>query len=88
MLTAKSHEHYIFTAGVGGIGVGSNIVKKSLIENGENERIIEYPSKIIYDRQYSSISMADHSDFDWNKSSAVLQGIVRKPLYPQEISYA
>lgn len=33
------------------------------LEKGASQR----PSKVIYDRAYSSISKADKSDFDWNK---------------------
>ena len=33
------------------------------LEKGASQR----PSKVIYDRAYSSISMADAADFDWNK---------------------
>lgn len=33
------------------------------LEKGASQR----PSKIIYDREYSSISLADRSDFDWEK---------------------
>lgn len=33
------------------------------LEKGASQR----PSKVIYDRAYSSISMASRSDFDWNK---------------------
>lgn len=33
------------------------------LEKGASQR----PSKVIYDREYSAISMADIKDFDWNK---------------------
>ncbi|MBO5048157.1 MAG: sugar kinase, partial [Clostridia bacterium] len=32
------------------------------LEKGASQR----PSKVIYDRKYSSIGMADRADFDWN----------------------
>lgn len=51
-------------------GVGTNFVVKGgdrlglfYCEKGASQR----PSKVIYDRAYSAIAMADSSDFDWNK---------------------
>jgi 2-dehydro-3-deoxygluconokinase len=45
------------------IVIGGERLGMYYVEKGASQR----PSKVIYDRKYSSISMADRSDFDWDK---------------------
>ena len=48
---------------VSDIVYGGDRIGLYFVEKGASQR----PSKVIYDRKYSSISMAERSDFDWNK---------------------
>lgn len=47
---------------------GGDRIGVYFLEKGASQR----PSKVIYDRKYSAISMADSSDFDWDK---ILDGV-------------
>jgi len=46
-----------------GIVYGGERIGIYFVEKGASQR----PSKVIYDRKYSAISMANREDFDWNK---------------------
>lgn len=52
-----------FGAGTEHIVYGGERIGVYYIEKGASQR----PSKVVYDRKYSSISQADPSDFDWEK---------------------
>ncbi|HML38287.1 MAG TPA: sugar kinase [Bacillota bacterium] len=47
---------------VSGISTGGDRMGAYYVEKGASQR----PSKVIYDRKYSSISMANSEDFDWD----------------------
>lgn len=49
------------------IVIGGERLGMYYVEKGASQR----PSKVIYDRKYSAISMADKEDFDWDK---ILEG--------------
>ncbi|MCG8484892.1 MAG: sugar kinase [Clostridia bacterium] len=52
-----------YNVDVADIVIGGERLGMYYVEKGASQR----PSKVIYDRKYSSISMADPKDFDWNK---------------------
>lgn len=56
-----------YDVGTGRIVYGGDRLGTYYSEKGASQR----PSKVIYDRKYSSISMAQRSDFDWD---AILDG--------------
>ena len=58
-----------------GLGVNTRFIARSkgrlglyYVETGANQR----PSKVIYDREYSAISLIEHTAFDW---SAIFDGV-------------
>ena len=51
-----------FSVGVNKIVYGGDRVGLYYLERGASQR----PSKVIYDRKYSSLSMASREDFDWD----------------------
>lgn len=59
-LVAKLCQHRV---GVDSIVYGGDRIGLYYLERGASQR----PSKVIYDRKYSSISMARQDDFDWKK---------------------
>lgn len=52
-----------YKVNVDDIAIGGERLGMYYVEKGASQR----PSKVIYDRKYSSISMAERSDFDWDK---------------------
>ncbi len=52
-----------YNVGVDDIVIGGERLGMYYVEKGASQR----PSKVIYDRKYSSISMAKPEDFDWDK---------------------
>lgn len=56
-----------FSVGVDKIVYGGDRIGVYYLERGASQR----PSKVIYDRKYSSLSMASREDFDWD---SILEG--------------
>ena len=52
-----------YKVNVDDIAIGGERLGMYYVEKGASQR----PSKVIYDRKYSAISMAKQSDFDWDK---------------------
>lgn len=52
-----------YDVGIDNIVEGGDRLGMYYVEKGASQR----PSKVIYDRKYSAISMADPADFDWDK---------------------
>ena len=52
-----------YNVDVSDIAIGGERFGTYFVEKGASQR----PSKVLYDRKYSSISAADPSDFDWDK---------------------
>ena len=52
-----------YKVNVDDIVIGGERLGMYYVEKGASQR----PSKVIYDRKYSSISMAERSDFDWDR---------------------
>ncbi len=60
---AAVHSLDYFKVDTGNIVFGKGRMGLYYLEKGASQR----PSKVIYDREYSVISLADKKDFDWNK---------------------
>ena len=74
---SKFPKHSIGDMGIRALRV-EDVDTKDIVRGGERMGIYylekgasQRASKVIYDRKYSSISMAERSDFDWN---AILDG--------------